>query len=355
MEATRNKLVVTWLGIMCLIVMTMVVVGGVTRLTGSGLSMVDWQPIMGILPPMNETEWQEAFDAYKQYPEYQQVNRGMDLDGFKGIFFWEWAHRVLGRLIGVMFFVPLVVFWLMGRIEDRYKLPLVGGLVLGGMQGLLGWYMVKSGLVDEPRVSHYRLAAHLSLAFFILCYLFYLMLSIARVPRFEVSPRLRGALTFFTVALVLQIVYGAFTAGMRAGYGYNTWPLMNGQWIAEAVFFMEPLWINLFESGATVQFIHRWLAVVVVLSSLYVWFLARSEGKQLRWGAAILVATLLIQFAIGVLTLIHVVPVSLGTIHQGWATVVLLALVHMHYASRPSPVVEARHESLPGTNQYNAG
>lgn len=355
MQASGNKPVVLWLGLMCLTVMAMVVVGGVTRLTGSGLSMVDWQPIMGILPPMNEAEWQAAFDAYRQYPEYREINRGMSLEAFKGIFFWEYAHRVLGRLIGVLFFVPLVVFWLMKKIPAGYKLPLVGGLVLGGLQGLLGWYMVKSGLVDVPRVSHYRLTAHLSLAMFILCYLFYLMLSIANVPRFEVSPRLRSAMTVFTVLLVVQIVFGAFTAGMDAGFGYNTWPLMNGQFMAEAVFFMEPLWINFFESGATVQFIHRWLAVIVLGAALWVWLLARRENKQLRWGAALLVATVLIQFAIGVLTLVHVVPVTLGTIHQGWATVVLLALVHLLYASKPSPTLEPTHESLPGANQYHTG
>lgn len=355
MQSTANNAVVAWLGVVCATVMAMVVVGGVTRLTGSGLSMVDWQPILGILPPMNEAEWNAAFDAYRQFPEYREINRGMSLEAFKGIFFWEYAHRVLGRLIGVLFFIPLVVFWLSGKIESRYKLPLLGGLILGGLQGLLGWYMVKSGLIDVPRVSHYRLTAHLSLAMFILCYLFWLALSIAEVPRHQVGITLRRVLLAFTVVLVVQIIYGGFTAGMDAGYGYNTWPLMNGQWAADAVFFMEPLWINLLESGATVQFVHRWVAVVVVVLALAVWVLARRECAQIRWGAALLLASVLIQFAIGVLTLIHVVPVSLGTIHQGWATVLLLAVVHLLYASRPSPVRDTVNEGLSRTNQYNAG
>lgn len=331
-----NKLVVAWLGLVCATVIVMVVVGGVTRLTGSGLSMVDWNPIMGIVPPLNQAEWQAAFDAYKQFPEYREVNRGMDLDGFKRIFFWEYSHRVLGRLIGILFFVPLVLFWLTGKIESRYKVPMLVALGLGGMQGLLGWYMVKSGLIDIPRVSHYRLAAHLSLAMFIVCYLFWLALSVAGVRVSAVSGRLRGWLYLLTGLLVVQIIFGAFTAGMRAGYGYNTWPLMNGQFMADAVFFMQPLWLNFFESGPTVQFIHRWLAVLVVAASALVWIGARREAPRVKWAAAVLLATLVAQFGFGVLTLVRVVPVTLGTIHQGWACIVLLALVYLLYVCRPA-------------------
>lgn len=355
MQRISHKPVVLWLALVCAVVVLMVVVGGITRLTGSGLSMVDWQPVMGILPPMDEAAWQRVFDDYRQYPEYREINRGMSLEAFKGIFFWEYLHRVLGRVIGMLFFFPLVAFWLMGRIPQGYRGPLLIALVLGGSQGLLGWYMVQSGLIDVPRVSHYRLAAHLSLALFILCYLFWLALSIGGAPRQNVSRGLRLALYGLAGLIVVQILFGAFTAGMDAGYGYNTWPLMNGQFMAEAVFFMQPLWINFFESGATVQFIHRWLAVVVVAVAFAVWLMARRESTTIRWGAAALLATLLIQFAIGVLTLIHVVPVSLGTLHQGWACAVLLALVYLLYASTPAGQQVRSDESLPGANQYDAG
>lgn len=353
---TRSRLlIVAWLGVVCATVWVMIIVGGVTRLTGSGLSMVDWRPIMGIIPPLNESEWQAAFDAYRQFPEYQQVNRGMSLEAFKGIFFWEYAHRVLGRMIGIIYFVPLVLLWALGHVEQRYRVRLVVALFLGGLQGLLGWYMVKSGLIDVPRVSHYRLAAHLSLAMFIMCYLFWLILDLADVPRQAVTPRTRRLVYAVTGAVVLQILYGAFTAGLRAGYGYNTWPLMNGEFMSTAVFFMEPLWINFFESGATVQFIHRWLAVVVLGLAVWLWLSARQESRQMAWAAALLLGAILVQFAIGVLTLVHVVPVSLGTLHQGWAVTVLLALVYMTYASGKVPVPSEQHENLPGANQYHPG
>ncbi len=332
-----DRMVIAWLGVLCAILVAMVVVGGVTRLTGSGLSMVDWRPITGALPPLNESEWQAVFEAYKQYPQYEAENAGMDLEAFKGIFFWEYFHRLLGRAIGLIFFVPLVIFWLRGQIEHRFKVPLVIALVLGGSQGLLGWYMVQSGLVDIPRVSHYRLAAHLSLALAILAYLFWLMLSMARVPTAPVGRSVALMIWVLAGLLVAQIVYGAFTAGIRAGYGYNTWPLMNGEFMAPAVFFMKPWWINLFESTATIQFIHRWLAVVVVVVAVAVWIAVRNQGVQIRWAAALFVAALFCQFGIGVLTLVHVVPLSLGVLHQGWACVVLLALVYLAYAARPLP------------------
>ncbi len=330
-----NAVVATWLAIVCATVFAMIVVGGVTRLTGSGLSMVDWQPIMGVIPPLNEAEWQEAFDAYKQYPEYLQVNRGMALDEFKSIFFWEYSHRVLGRLIGVMFFFPLVIFWALGRIESRFKLKLVMALALGGMQGLLGWYMVKRGLIDIPRVSHFRLASHLLLAMFIFSFLAWLVLDLRGTRRVSVSIGYRRFILVFSSLLLLQILYGAFTAGLRAGFGYNTFPLMNGQFMADAVFFMQPWWLNLFESGATVQFVHRWLGALVVILAFAGWLMSRRFGGAAKWAAVLVLSTILIQFGIGVLTLLHVVPVGLGSLHQGWACIVLLAMVHQLYITRP--------------------
>lgn len=330
-----NRAVVIWLVIVCACIFAMVVVGGVTRLTESGLSIVEWQPIVGVLPPLNDADWQAAFDAYKQYPQYLEVNRGMSLDEFKVIFFWEYAHRVLGRFIGVIYFVPLVLLWFMGRIERRWMPRLLTGLALGGAQGLLGWYMVKSGLIDMPRVSHYRLAAHLLLAMFILAYLFWLILDILGVKRVEVTRGRRTLVVSLASLLFLQILYGAFTAGMRAGYGYNTFPLMHDKLMADAVFFMSPLWINFFESGATVQFIHRWLGSLVVLLAAVAWILLRKD-RRLKWAAAGTLSALLVQFGIGVLTLIHVVPITLASLHQAWACIVIVVTAWLLYLIMPT-------------------
>ncbi|MBT3428095.1 MAG: COX15/CtaA family protein, partial [Gammaproteobacteria bacterium] len=202
-----------WLIVVCLVLVAMITVGGATRLTHSGLSMVDWKPLSGVIPPITTQEWEAEFDQYKQFPEYQKLNQGMDLAEFKQIFYWEYGHRVLGRLIGLMFFVPFVFFWLTKRVERKYVPRLVGALILGGSQGLMGWYMVKSGLVDIPRVSHYRLAAHLSLAMLILCYLSWLIFDLSTTQRVKVTPLLKKLITGFVVLLSLQIIYGAFTAG----------------------------------------------------------------------------------------------------------------------------------------------
>ncbi|MEX0943932.1 MAG: COX15/CtaA family protein [Pseudomonadales bacterium] len=330
-----NRVVVAWLAIVCATVFAMIVVGGVTRLTESGLSMVDWRPIMGIVPPTSDEEWQSAFEAYQQYPQYMQVNRDMDLSGFKRIFYWEYGHRVLGRVIGIVFFVPFILLWWCGKIEPRLIRPLGVALALGGAQGLLGWYMVKSGLIDIPRVSHYRLAAHLLLAMLIFAYLYWLILSILEVRREAVSKHFRNFVFLLAGLTTVQLLYGAFTAGIRAGYGYNTFPLMNGQWIADAVFFMQPWWINLFESGATIQFVHRWIGTLLLCLSFGGWILGRRYPSRVRWASAGLFGTLLVQYAIGVLTLVQVVPIGLASLHQAFACAVILALVYLVYVTLP--------------------
>jgi cytochrome c oxidase assembly protein subunit 15 len=337
-----RKIIASWLAVVCFAVFTMIVVGGITRLTDSGLSMVEWRPIMGVLPPTNTDEWQEAFDAYQQYPEYQKQNRHMDLDGFKSIFYWEYAHRLLGRLIGLIYFVPFLVFWLRGRIEPPMLPKLMIGLFLGAMQGLMGWYMVKSGLIDLPRVSHYRLAAHLLLAMSILAYLFWLVLGLLEFRREkQVSVGVKALVHVFAVCLVIQFAWGAFTAGSHAGLGYNTFPQMNGQWIADAVFTMQPWWLNLFESNATVQFVHRWVGALVLLLITTLWIQAlRGQSRQLKLVASFVMVTTFVQFGIGVMTLLHVVPLGLASLHQGWACVVLLGTVYMVYSvARPLPDV----------------
>jgi cytochrome c oxidase assembly protein subunit 15 len=330
-----NRVVAAWLAIVCATIFATIVVGGVTRLTESGLSMVDWRPIMGVMPPTSDEQWQATFEAYKKYPQYTQVNRDMDLAGFKRIFYWEYGHRVLGRIIGILFFVPFVLLWWRGKIEKRLMPPLVIALVLGGAQGLLGWYMVKSGLIDIPRVSHYRLAAHLLLAMFILAYLYWLILSILGARRELVSKHFRNFVYVLAGVTILQLLYGAFTAGIRAGYGYNTFPLMNGEWMAEAVFFMEPLWINLFESGATIQFVHRWMGTFLLVLGLGGWLFGRRYGARIKWASALLFGTLVIQYVIGVLTLVRVVPIGLASLHQGFACMVILALVYLLYVTAP--------------------
>jgi cytochrome c oxidase assembly protein subunit 15 len=330
-----NKAVVTWLLVVCLTIFAMVVVGGVTRLTHSGLSMVEWQPIMGVIPPLDQQEWQETFEVYKQYPEYQKINQRMDLQQFKSIFYWEYGHRLLGRLVGVIFFLPFAVFWWQKKFVASLKRKLIIVLLLGGLQGLMGWYMVMSGLVDIPRVSHYRLAAHLSLALLLLGYIFWIVLDLISNDRKEGLLQTARPIWLSAIAVLamisVQIIYGAFTAGLRAGIGYNTFPLMNGKWIPDAVGSMDPFWLNLFESGATVQFIHRYLGMLVALLVLGLWLWGvQSNLSRLQKNALHLLAGITsIQFLLGVFTLVLVVPIALASLHQAVACLLVMALVYV--------------------------
>ena len=325
-----------WLVIVCLVLVAMIMVGGATRLTHSGLSMVDWKPLSGVIPPITPLEWEAEFNQYKQFPEYQKLNQNMNLEEFKGIFYWEYGHRVLGRFIGLIFFVPFVFFWLTRSVERKYLPRLVGALVLGGSQGLMGWYMVKSGLVDVPRVSHYRLAAHLSLAMLILCYLFWLILDLSSTGREKIAPLLKNLITGFVILLSLQIIYGAFTAGLRAGLGFNTYPLMGQQLLADAATTITPFWVNFFENGAMVQFIHRWLGFMVLLSISAVFFVALSQTRSHRVNQAVawVLGLVVMQFLLGGLTLINYVPLYLALAHQVFACLVLLGAVYLLYIVR---------------------
>ena len=330
-----------WLLITCATIFIMVLVGGVTRLTGSGLSMVDWQPIMGVLPPLDEGDWQALFLAYQQFPEYQLYNRHMDLEGFKQIFYWEYVHRILGRVIGLLFFVPMCALWVSKRLDAWIKPHLVVALILGGLQGLMGWYMVQSGLVDDARVSHYRLAAHLLLAMGLMAYTYWLALGCFYGHRSDtvdggevtmgVPQELRALVMIVMMLLWFQLLYGAFTAGSHAGYAYNTFPLMHDRWVADAVMQMQPFWYNFTESTATIQFIHRWLAVLLLVAVAWLWWRARRLGGALMWSSVLLLAAVLIQFMMGVLTLVKVVPLELASAHQGGACIVLLIAVHVLY------------------------
>lgn len=335
-----TRAIMIWLGVLCALILGTVVVGGITRLTESGLSITDWKPFSGAFPPISEAAWQRAFEAYKAFPQYQKVNQGMTLGDFQFIFWWEFIHRNLGRLIGLVFFFPFIYFLVRRMVSGALAKRLAVAFVLGGLQGALGWYMVKSGLVDMPRVSHYRLAAHLSLALFIMVYLFWLLLDLKgrHEQAAAVPARISLGVKALTGIIALQIVLGAFTAGMRAGIGYNTFPLMNGFYAPPGLFHLEPKALNFVENPVMVQFLHRNMAYVVVLGVALLWWRTRSlilDSRQ-KWAVRCLLSAVTIQFLLGVLTLVYIVPVSVASLHQLGACVLLLSAVFaVHSFSRP--------------------
>ena len=319
--------IIRWLVFMAIMVALMVVIGGVTRLTGSGLSMVEWRPIIGILPPLSEVEWQRVFILYQASPEFQEINSDMDMAGFKWIFFWEYFHRLWGRLLGFCFFIPLIYFWLHKRIPAGYTLPLIGLLFLGGFQGVVGWWMVTSGLVDDPTVSQYRLASHLSVALIIFSGLVW---TAANLAYGRTSwPNWSNLVTLLLLAIT--ILAGAFVAGMDAGLLYNEYPLM-GDRLVPYEYGEEGLW-DAFENPASAQFHHRWLAVVTVLAVISI--VAKLYRQGYRPLAKILCATIFLQFALGLTTLLLGVPVWAGAMHQAGAVALLAAtLLAIHRLSR---------------------
>ncbi|HAJ76984.1 MAG TPA: heme A synthase [Gammaproteobacteria bacterium] len=340
-----NRAVIIWLIAVCFTIFSMVVVGGITRLTESGLSMVDWNPVVGIVPPLNESEWEQAFEVYKNYPQYQKVNTGMSLDDFKEIYYWEYGHRVLGRLIGIIYFVPFVLFLMLGKIEKPMVPKLWIGLVLGSLQGVLGWYMVKSGLVDIPRVSHYRLAAHLMLALLILGYLSWLVLTLYKINRVEMTDLFRTLTYTLVPILLLQILYGAFVAGSRAGFGYNTFPLMNGEFLPEMAMQLTPFWLNLLDNNTMLQFLHRWIGVLVMAITSVLFILAwRSGCSSVKRLTSLLMIVVLGQFLLGVLTLINIIPIGLASLHQAGACIVLIVMVWLVYIVFPDQAGDANRE-----------
>lgn len=321
----------------------MVVLGGVTRLTRSGLSIVEWQPLVGTLPPLTDQDWNELFEKYRKTPEYEQVNKGMGLEAFKGIFWLEYFHRLLGRLIGVAFFVPLLWFWRRRQIDRRLALRLAGIFVLGALQGALGWYMVASGLVDEPRVSHFRLTAHLSLAFLIYGAILWVALDLVWPRANAVSDASIGHLRrlgwWITAVIGLMVITGGFVAGIRAGKAYNTFPLMNGHMVPPEIFMLDPWYLNFFNNMATVQFDHRLFAwVLAALVPLFWWKVARSEAPgRVRLLAHALLVALAAQIALGISALLLAVPVALGAAHQGGALVVFSLAIALNHALRAAP------------------
>jgi cytochrome c oxidase assembly protein subunit 15 len=338
---TADAAVRTWLLIVAALVFAMVVVGGATRLTDSGLSITEWQPILGVIPPLNEADWQAAFAKYRATPEYAIVNSGMSIAEFKIIYWWEWTHRFLGRFIGLAFALPFAGFWLAGKLRPGFSPKLLGVLALGALQGAIGWYMVMSGLVDRVDVSQYRLALHLLTALAILALLVWLALDLgpaAGHARTQTVTRgeWQSALLLYVLVFV-QSGLGALVAGLKAGLAYNTWPLMDGRLVPEGLGTLTPWYLNLFENITTVQFDHRVVAYALVgLALWHATVLARrGEDERAVGSAGLLAAAILAQMGIGILTLLSGVPLGLGLAHQaGAAVVVAAATLHLHVMTR---------------------
>ena len=331
-----------WLYGVAALVFVLIVVGGATRLTDSGLSITEWRPLMGILPPLSAAEWHDVFEKYRQIPEYHQVNRGMSLDAFKFIFWWEWAHRFIARMVGFAFAIPLLYFIARRRLPAAFSWKLGGLFALGGLQGAIGWYMVSSGLVDRVDVSHYRLALHLTVAFLILALLLWSAWTLPSPhsltsPRSPETARHRAAAWVLVALIFLQVVLGALVAGMKAGLVNNTWPLMDGQLIPTGLWVMSPWYVNPFENALAIQFNHRMVAYVIVAA--VVWHaisVVRSDSAgDARSSALMLASGVVAQALLGIWTLLAHVPLGLGLAHQGLAAIVTgLAVRHLFVVSR---------------------
>ena len=336
-----QKSIAVWLLACCALVFAMVVVGGITRLTHSGLSIVEWQPLIGTSPPLSQGEWEVLFEKYHQTPQYKKVNLGMSLEEFKGIFWWEYFHRLLGRVIGLAFFIPFLYFLARKAIDGPLGLKLAGIFLLGGLQGAMGWYMVKSGLVDNPHVSQYRLTAHLGLAFII----YAAMLRVALGLLFPAGTsyygngRLRSLRSFsigITTLIFVMILSGGFVAGIRAGLAYNTFPLMNGHLIPPELFMLEPWYRNFFDNMATVQFNHRMIAWTLAILIPVFWFKSRNlplPGST-RLACSLLLLMLAVQVSLGIATLLLVVPLPLAAAHQAGAMLLFTAALWVNHQLR---------------------
>jgi heme a synthase len=322
-----------WLWAIALLIFCMVIVGGATRLTDSGLSITEWRPLLGAIPPLNETHWLEAFEKYKLIPEYQVQNKGMSLEDFKFIYWWEWAHRFLGRFVGIAFIVPLLYFITTRKVARSLWPRLLILFVVGGLQGALGWYMVASGLSERVDVSQYRLAAHLTLAFILFAAVVWTAINLDRPRNTVKAPIL---LMFFLSLLIIQIAAGGFVAGLDAGHASYTWPKMNDAWIPDGLASMQPLWRNWFENALAVQFNHRILGYVLLLLALAMAVTARSKSGWVVFAAVVF------QASIGIKTVLWQVPLWTALMHQGMALIVLaLALWHLSEVTR-GPVPDRR-------------
>ena len=342
LPARHARALKLWLGALAALIIAMILVGGATRLTDSGLAITEWKLIVGAIPPLSVSDWNDAFAAYKTIPEYTELKRGMSLEEFKTIYWWEWAHRFLGRLIGFAFLVPFAAFWLAGYIPRALLPRLLGLFVLGGLQGALGWYMVKSGLTLRTDVSQYRLAAHFGVALGILAYTLWLLFGVGKARGAPAAAR--GHSVAWVAGLVLALIFiqmlaGALVAGTDAGMGYNTWPLINGALVPLGLGEVSPWYLNLFENPLTVQFDHRMLGYAVVLAALgqLAWLALKGAPLPLVGSAFTLALLALLQAVLGVWTLLLSVPIALGLAHQAGAVAVFaVALYHFWLARHGS-------------------
>jgi heme a synthase len=321
-----------WLIVVAAMIFLMIVLGALTRLSESGLSMVEWRPVTGWLPPMSDAAWQAELQKYLSSPQGRLINRGFGVAEFRQIFWLEFIHRLWGRLIGVVFVLPLAWFWLRGKLTPALKPRLLVLLALGGLQGALGWAMVASGLIDRPSVSHYRLAGHLLLAVALYAYTVWLILELGPRTTRRDDPGTRreaGALIAF---LFVVLTFGALMAGLRAGTSHNTFPTMSGYWIPPGLFDLSPWWINLFENGTTVQFVHRWLAALLVLGVLALAWRARRPETLLAAAMALL------QLSLGIATILSGVDIAIATAHQAGAVMLLTVLIVVRHRATPSPI-----------------
>lgn len=324
--ALRPRAIANWLFAVAALVFLMIVVGGITRLTESGLSIVRWEPVTGAVPPLSQAGWEAEFEAYKASPQYRQINRGMSLAEFKNIYFWEYVHRLLGRIIGIAFAVPLLWFAAKRAIPKGYGGKLAGLLALGGLQGAIGWWMVASGLVDEPSVSHIRLAVHLLTALAIFGALIWVALDLFGLAGRDAAPARVPTVGIWAISvLFVQMLFGAYVAGLDAGYAFNTWPKMGEEWFPSAAPMMEPFLRNFVDNPIVVQFVHRWLAFAVAIAAgLLAWKAARRghdlAAQAVGWAVAI-------QILLGILTILSGVELWIGVAHQGMAALLLGAIV----------------------------
>ncbi|MGH7111648.1 MAG: COX15/CtaA family protein [Stellaceae bacterium] len=332
--------VAAWLFCCCAMILVMVILGGITRLTQSGLSITEWQPVIGVIPPLSHAEWMAEFNRYKAIPQYDAIHYGMTLGQFQWIFFWEYLHRLWGRLIGFVFILPLLYFLVRRRLPRRLGLPLFGIFVLGGAQGALGWYMVESGLVHRISVSQYRLVAHLALALLIYAAILWVGLSLARGPASHdaPAPRWRRAAEAVLALVAVTIAAGGFTAGLRAGLVYNTFPLMDGRFVPASYARLHPFWLNWFANVAAVQFDHRILAYTTLsaIVCLAAAGLCARLPKPAKGALGALLAVVLLQVALGVSTLLLVVPIPLAVAHQANAVLLLTAALVFRHTVRAS-------------------
>ena len=336
MITKKHKDIVRWLDISLCVLVLMVFIGGITRLTQSGLSMTEWKPITGIIPPTSLLQWQYEFDEYKKYPEFKNSNMKMTLTDYKKIYYWEYIHRLLGRLIGVLFLIPFTYFFIKQKINKILIKKLLFLFLMGGFQGFLGWYMVQSGLTSNPYISHYRLAIHLFFTFIIIGYIYWIRLSLVTIKEDKIINHkyFNRFINLILVIFFIQLVYGAFMAGLKAGKFWNTFPLIDGKLIPYNLFELKPLYVNFFENSKMVQFIHRYLGLSLMIFIYLISFNLKELNLSLNLKCRNLVTIVTFQVFLGIITLISKVSIILALSHQFLAILLYLSLLNLKHSMR---------------------